>query len=144
MEPQYPSRLHHGAPSWVADGSVFHVRIRCAKENPICLTQPDAAESLLESVRVYADTGRWFSHLFLFMPDHAHALLSFPKDEVMARVIGDWKRYQSGNLGVLWQDNFFDHRIRNTREHIEKAAYIRQNPVVKGLCARPEDWPWVI
>jgi len=25
-----------------------------------------------------------------------------------------------------------------------KLNYIRQNPVAAGLCARAEDWPWII
>lgn len=82
-------------------------------------------------------------HLFLLMPDHVHALLSFPKHEAMPDVIGDWKRYQSKLFGIRWQDNFFDHRIRNTEEYLEKAAYIQRNPVAKGLCCQAEDWRWV-
>ena len=61
----------------------------------------------------------------------------------MSKVIGDWKRYHQQHQGILWQDNYFDHRIRNPDEMTEKAAYIRQNPVAKGLCATPQDWPWV-
>jgi len=78
------------------------------------------------------------------MPDHIHALLSFPKDMVMSQVIADWKRYQSRQRGIRWQNNFFDHRIRNTAEYLEKASYIRNNPVVKGLCETPEEWAWVL
>lgn len=107
------------------------------------LTQPDIAEALLASVAFYTAEGRWFSHLFLLMPDHLHALISFPKDQVMSRIIADWKRYQCKQHGILWQDNFFDHRIRNQAEYLEKAAYIRNNPVVKGLCEKPDDWAWV-
>ena len=62
----------------------------------------------------------------------------------MSRVIGQWKRYQTKELGIAWQDNFFDHRLRNDAEANLKHDYIRRNPVVKGLCLRPEDWPWLI
>jgi len=27
-------------------------------------------------------------------------------------------------------------------EFVEKLRYIHRNPVARGLCARPEDWPW--
>jgi REP element-mobilizing transposase RayT len=77
------------------------------------------------------------------MPDHLHALLAFPPDKQMSKVIGAWKAFQSKRHGLRWQGNYFDHRIRNEAEAEEKAAYIRQNPVVKGLCVREEDWPWV-
>ncbi len=78
------------------------------------------------------------------MPDHWHALLSFPAESRMTAVVGRWKAWQARSLGLLWQDNFFDHRIRSPRELQLKAEYIRQNPVVKGLCQNTADWPWVI
>ena len=62
----------------------------------------------------------------------------------MARIIGDWKRFHSIHNDVLWQDNFFDHRIRNQQEFGEKFQYIEQNPVVKGLCSDSKDWKWSI
>ena len=60
----------------------------------------------------------------------------------MSRVISEWKRYHTRQLNIQWQGNYFDHRIRNEAEYLEKAAYIRRNPVVKGLCDEPEDWCW--
>ena len=77
------------------------------------------------------------------MPDHLHALLAFPTAEAMSGVVGDWKRFHANTHHVAWQDGYFDHRIRGEKEFELKANYIRQNPVVKGLCARAEDWPWV-
>jgi putative transposase len=44
---------------------------------------------------------------------------------------------------VSWQRDFFDHRLRDHHEETEKISYIRLNPVRKGLCERPEDWPWI-
>ena len=121
---------------------MFHIRIRCSAENTVVLSDPAVAEALFASVDFYTGKGRWFSHLFLLMPDHLHALISFPKEEIMSRVVADWKRYQTKALGILWQENFFDHRIRDSGEYLEKAAYIRNNPVAKGLCAKPEEWPY--
>ena len=144
MENKYPSRLYHKTPAWVEDGSVFHIRIRCSVGNAIPLIQPDVADKILESASFYSEQGRWFVHLFLLMPDHLHALISFPKDDAMTRVISEWKRYQTRQHGIQWQENFFDHRIRSTKEYLEKAAYIRRNPVAKGLCEAPETWRWVV
>ncbi len=78
------------------------------------------------------------------MPDHLHALLAFPPDKKMSSVIGTWKSFHAKQHGILWQGNYFDHRIRTDAELEEKAAYIRRNPVVKGLCSTEEDWPWVL
>jgi putative transposase len=75
------------------------------------------------------------------MPDHVHALLAFPGTPGMSVVIRNWKRGAARLQGVLWQDNYFDHRIRSKAEAQEKGLYIRRNPVVKGLCGKVEDWP---
>jgi len=80
----------------------------------------------------------------LLMPDHWHALLSFPLESKMTAIVGRWKAWHTRQLGILWQDNFFDHRIRSPRELQLKAEYSRQNPVMKGLCQNAADWPWVI
>jgi putative transposase len=62
----------------------------------------------------------------------------------MSRVVGDWKRYQERELGIAWQDGYFDHRLRNDDEFDEKCHYIRMNPVRRGLCGSPAEWPWVV
>jgi len=108
------------------------------------LTSPEIALKLLESARIYHEQLKWYLHLFLLMPDHVHAILSFPRDSSMGRTIGGWKRYHSKATLVSWQDNFFDHRLRNDDERVSKAGYIRMNPVTAGHCARPEDWEWVV
>jgi putative transposase len=81
------------------------------------------------------------------MPDHIHAILSFARDQPMSQIIGDWKHFHRHANKVGWQEGFFDHRLRDDErgEQLEaKLTYIRRNPVVAGLCAKPEDWPWVI
>jgi len=78
------------------------------------------------------------------MPDHLHAILSFSEENRMSRIVGEWKKYHTTTSGVSWQGNYFDHRLRSEKEFIEKAEYIRMNPVRKGLCEKPEDWPWVV
>ena len=78
------------------------------------------------------------------MPDHIHALLSFGATRRMSRVVGDWKRWQNLKHGINWQENFFDHRLRRDESLEQKALYIRTNPVVKGLCSTPEEWPWIL
>jgi REP element-mobilizing transposase RayT len=42
----------------------------------------------------------------------------------------------------FWQRRFYDFNVRTRRKSIEKLKYIHRNPVVRGLVARPEDWPW--
>jgi len=46
------------------------------------------------------------------MPDHLHALLSFARDELMSEVIRDWKRFHARMNHVIWQEGYFNHRLR--------------------------------
>lgn len=140
--PDYPKRLAHATPAWVSSEAVYHIRIRIMDGASTPLTDESLAQALLDSVRFYHDQTRWHCSLFLLMPDHLHALIAFPQAQIMSVVMGAWKGYQTKRLGVRWQENFFDHRLRNRKELDEKAAYIRLNPVVKNLCAKADDWPW--
>jgi REP element-mobilizing transposase RayT len=140
---EFPGRPAHHTPGWVKSGAIFHIRIRCAAGSAPPLTHPALAAEVLGAVRHYHETNRWYSQLFLLMPDHAHALLVFPPDSAMSNVIGAWKSFLVRAHGVRWQPNYFDHRIRHDDEFGEKWHYIRRNPVVKNLCVKEDDWPWV-
>jgi REP element-mobilizing transposase RayT len=138
---EFPRRLQHRTPGWVKPGALFHVRLRVAPSQAPPLTTPALAAPLLEAAARYHDLGRWWCDLMLLMPDHVHALVAFPGAD-MGGVIRDWKRGTARFQRVVWQENFFDHRIRSAADADEKWRYIRLNPVVKGLCADIRDWPW--
>jgi hypothetical protein len=42
----------------------------------------------------------------------------------------------------FWQDETFDHWVRNEREYGKIRFYIEYNPVAAGLVKRPEEWRW--
>jgi REP element-mobilizing transposase RayT len=138
----YPARLHHRTPGWVKSGALFHLRVRAAKEQQPALTSPSLAQDLLASARRHHQLGHWWCELFLLMPDHAHAMVSFPVVPGLAESVRSWKRGTARLQHVHWQENFFDHRLRDTDESAETWRYIRRNPVVKGLCAEEDDWCW--
>ena len=124
-------------------GAVFHVRLRADVSQFPLLTDTELAERLLAAARNYDERNEWRCLLMLMMPDHVHALLAFPSGKAMATVVGSWKRYAARSLGVKWQVNFFDHRVRSERELAETWIYVLRNPVAKGLCEKEEDWRWV-
>jgi putative transposase len=148
MRREFPRRLHHEVPSWVEDGTLFHIRIaleRGLKQNP--LTHPSLGRAILDSAILYQQKERWHVTVFLLMPDHLHALLSFPRNESMSGVISDWKRFHACKYQVAWQEGYFDHRLRDDERGEQlsmKIDYIRQNPIAAGLCADVAVWPWII
>lgn len=135
-------------PHWVEPGALFHTRIRLDREKQQkALIDPSLAQAILDSAKFYEAKMRWHVTLFLLMPDHLHAVLSFPRNKSMSEVIRDWKRFHKRTNGVMWQEGYFDHRLRTDERGTQLSArlnYIRQNPVAAGLCARAEDWLWVI
>ena len=144
----FPKRLHHEVPHWVEEGALFHIRI--ALDRPVqqrWLTDQQLAPLILESARFYESNQRWYIIIFLLMPDHLHAILSFARDKSMSQVIRDWKRFHGRDHAVQWEENYFDHRLRDDERGEQLSAkidYIRQNPVVGGLCATADEWPWKI
>jgi hypothetical protein len=90
----FPARLHHRVPDWVEPGAIFHIRIRLEREkDQKPLTDPPLGRAVLDSAKSYDANMRWHIALFLLMPDHLHAVLSFPRDKSMSEVIRDWKRF---------------------------------------------------
>jgi REP-associated tyrosine transposase len=144
----FPAKLHHGVPYWVEPGALFHIRIAIDREKQKNrLTDGPLAQALLDSAKFHEAGQRWFITLFLLMPDHLHALLSFPGNRSMSRIVGDWKHFQTREHGIVWQAGYFDHRLRDDERGAQlsaKSNYIRQNPVAAGLCTRSEQWPWFI
>ncbi len=136
--------LHHQPPLWISTDSTFFITINCAARSENILTVPSTAKCVLTSAQHYQDIGKWYIGLMLLMPDHLHALLCFPQAEILEEVISNWMKYIARTLAVVWQRDFFEHRIRDEVSLREKAEYIRQNPVRKGLIADPDKWPYAI
>ena len=136
-------KLPHGRPAWVPGGAIYFITI-CAQprgDNQLC--HPATAATIHDAFVFNEQRGIWWLHLLLLMPDHLHAMMSFAQEPGMIHALGQWKRYVAKQCGVHWQRDFFEHRLRDGDNRIEKAHYIRMNPVRAGLVAKPEEWPYV-
>ncbi len=142
-----PDRTHlpHTVPLWVdPQKEVYYLTVSCQRRGTNQLATPKTAQALLESVSYRHDRGLWFAYLFLIMPDHAHALVSFPPaNRTIQERVSDWKRWTARNLGVEWQRDFFEHRLRHDESARDKSNYILANPVRARLVTKPDDWPYV-
>lgn len=47
-----------------------------------------------------------------------------------------------GRKGRFWQEETYDHIVRNEVEHQRIIQYILLNPVKADLCATWDAWPW--
>jgi putative transposase len=136
------SKLPHVTPAWVSTGSDYFITICCQPRGLDQLCNQRTAEYISEAIDFRNAEGQWYVRLLLLMPDHLHALISFPGDRSMTKVVGSFKEITAKKAGIHWQRDFFDHRIRSEHEYVEKADYIRANPVRRGLVADEGLWPW--
>jgi REP element-mobilizing transposase RayT len=137
--------LPHEIPSWVdPQKEIYFVTINCRERFRNQLALPEVGPRIFDTVRHRQEKQLWWPHLFLLMPDHAHALLSFPPSgKSMQSVLSKWKERVAKEVGIDWQRDFFEHRLRHDESRVEKADYILQNPVRKQLVARVGEWPFV-
>ncbi len=71
--------LPHQVPLWIdPQKEIYFITINCRPKGANQLAKPDVAMPLLDSVRFRNEQFIWFAHVFLLMPDHVHALISFP------------------------------------------------------------------
>ena len=100
-------------------------------------------ESALERVR---RSFRLRVYGYVVMPEHIHLLVSEPERDTLADALKSLKqgvaRRLIGDADHFWQKRYYDFNVRNHAQFVEKLHYIHWNPVKKGLCERPEDWPW--
>ena len=137
--------LPHEIPLWVDPArEIYFITINCESRETNQLASDQTAFSLFETVRHRQVQGLWWPHVFLLMPDHVHALISFaPAGKPIQLIVSQWKVWTAKSLGIRWQRDFFEHRLRHEESRREKADYILQNPVRKKLVAQAEAWPFV-
>lgn len=139
---QVRKSLQHAIPDWVGHGSDFFITINCYPRELNQLALSKTAAAIERSLLHQQSSGAWWVHMFLLMPDHLHALVSFPNEATLQRTIKNWKRFLAHQEGIVWQRDFFDHRLRQDESLAEKWTYIRNNPVRKGLVSTPDEWPY--
>ncbi|MEI6085019.1 MAG: transposase [Verrucomicrobiota bacterium] len=144
MTPPVRKDLPHAVPLSIRpDEAIFFITICCQakSQNQLCL--PEVAAQLLDSIKFRHAKGDWWVSIALLMPDHLHALVSFPSGKDMPSLVSLWKQYTAAKFGIKWQRDFFDHRLRSDESLRDKADYILNNPVRRGLVQKPENWPYV-
>jgi len=109
--------------------------------------QAQPAELMMDVLAHYREQKKYVLHEFVIMPDHLHLLLT-PAPEIsferaMQLIKGGFSyRLGKAKPGLVWQESFTKHRIRDDQDYKNHAAYIRMNPVRARLVERPELYPY--
>ena len=141
----FPDRktLGHRPPAWVKSGAIFFITICTHPRGLNQLCRPETSEYIFEALTHRQHNHHWHCRLCLLMPDHMHALIAFPANQSMQRVVRNFKEHTAKRGNINWQREFFDHRIRDADGLQLKANYIRQNPVRAKLTNHAESWPYI-
>ena len=107
-----------------------------------------AARLFIEVLLEYRSRKKYLLHEFVVMPDHLHLILS-PTGITLERSIqcikGGFSFQLNKNLKVKrdpWQPSFHDRRVRDSLEYQRFKNYVWENPVKRGLCRAPEEYPY--
>ncbi|MBY0232281.1 MAG: transposase [Gemmataceae bacterium] len=117
------------------------------KEGPMHLSDPDAAQVVVDSL-FFGAGERYDLFAFVVMGNHVHVLLTprWPLSKVTKGIKGftSWRinEMQRSHGRVFWQDESYDHWVRDGDGLPGIIEYIERNPVAAGLCDAPEEWPW--
>src|SRR5258708_6944679 len=111
---------------------------------PVWLRDPRVARLVADAI-LYGESGRQFYQLrsWVIMPNHVHFLLIpiVPLPVITRWLKGSTARHANLILGrtgeAFWQDECFDHRVRNDFEFDRIVRYVEHNPGSAGLVDAP-------
>jgi putative transposase len=109
---------------------------------------PKQASWIINELRQQAASHSFSVHAYCAMPDHLHALvLGLEPASDLLIFLKDLKQktayeFERKLRHVLWQKKLYDHILRQTDSVERVAGYIWMNPVRKGLCDHPEEYPY--
>ena len=140
----FPSEDLTSGEAFVAMDRLLH-EARCGA---MFLRQTAIAELVLASIEYGVEIGHYEMHAWAIMSNHVHLLLT---PHVRAsKLLGSLKGATARRANLLlrraglpvWQDESYDHLVRDGEEFRRIQRYIEYNPVAAGLVARPEEYVW--
>ncbi len=111
-----------------------------------CLLRHPKVADLVTDTLYFGDGKRYRLEAWCVMPNHVHVLCQLSFEANLAKVVAGWKSVSARRInallrrrGAVWQREYYDHLIRNSRELDRAKQYIRDNPIRAGL----KNWKWV-
>jgi putative transposase len=119
-----------------------------AEHGPQWLKEPGVAAFVLSQLQNLHQRNFFKLHAFVLMANHVHILIEpkVPLAKITQQVKGSTAREANQLLArtgcPFWQDESFDHWVRNPGEWQKIRTYIEGNSVKAGLVEKPENWLW--
>jgi putative transposase len=137
-------------PHWEFNGAVYFITFNTWEKLQL---NPEARQAVFNAC-LFLNNKRYTIFTFVVMTDHVHMLiqpwLKFEKEFwSLTSIMHSIKSYSAKqvslvmkHIGIVWQDERYDHIIRNDQDFQNTWEYIRQNPVKAGLSGTPEEYPF--
>lgn len=116
---------------------------------PLYLLQSAIADMVVEAIQYNAVVlGHYCLHAFAVMPNHVHLLVTpaVPLPKLMKSLKGITARRANAILALtgkpFWQEESYDHLVRNKQEFEAIQAYIETNSVRAGLVNEEVEYRW--
>ena len=133
-------------------GQAFAVQDRALDRGvrgPLWLREPVIAKLVADAI-IAGEREKHFYELaaWVVMPNHVHVVVlpSAPLPVVTQWLKGFTARQANRVLGrsgrPFWQDESYDHWVRNRKQLDRIVRYVESNPVSAGLVTSVELWPW--
>jgi putative transposase len=117
----------------------------CTYRKRAILQSSRLAELLTDVLQSYRERGDYLLHEYVIMPDHLHALLTpaATLEKCMSLIKGGFSyraKREAGFTGEIWQQRYYDRRIRDVTEYQSMRHYLLMNPVRRHLVPVPEEY----
>jgi REP element-mobilizing transposase RayT len=145
----------------------FEETLHQAQTGPTWLKDESVAEIVVEALH-HRDGDVYRLDAYCLMPNHVHTVfapflsaeelrevllpegLRFlsrnqPLDVIMKSLKG-WTAWKSnralGRRGAFWEEESYDHVVRDDAEYLRIVSYVLENPVKAGLVKEWREWKW--
>ena len=109
------------------------------------LRQPEIAQVVADALRFF-DGQRYHLHAWCVMPNHVHIIVEPFTGHELPTLLHSLKSFTAkaanrllGRTGNFWQEEYYDHLIRDEGDYAHVIHYLLDNPANAGLV----NWPWV-
>lgn len=116
----------------------------CTKERAPVLLESNAAKTTTDTLKAMHAAGDMDLLAATVMHDHVHMLFVLGARLEVGQIMGKFKS-KARDLGKApwrWQDDGFEHRLRNAESIEDYGFYTFMNPYRAGLCPLTDPWPW--
>jgi putative transposase len=120
----------------------------CCEFRASVFSKPENAQYLIACLKITAERYQLGIDAFCVMPDDFHALVEgVSPDSDLLLFVRKFKQassreYSRGRGMPLWQKKFYDHILRSKDSPEAVSWDIWMNPVRKGLCRQPIQYPF--